>query len=62
MRYIVIYALLFAVAAYAGAGIGDPHPPLYHPEIVSLDSPYIGAYVDIDDFNGDVVLVYFWKC
>jgi hypothetical protein len=62
MRYAVVIALLFAVAAYAGAGIGDPHPPLYHAEVVSPNPPYTGAYVDIDDFNGDVVLVYFWKC
>jgi hypothetical protein len=62
MRYVVAIALVSAVSAFAGAGVGDPHPPLYHPEIVSLSPPYIGGYVDIDDFEGDVVLVYFWKC
>lgn len=62
MRYAFVIALAFAVTAFAGAGVGDPHPPLYHAEIVSLSSPYTGPYVDIDDFDGDVVFVYFWKC
>jgi len=62
MRYLGVAFVFAAVSAFAAATVGDVHPPLNHQEIVSNSPPYVGAYVNIDDFDGDVVLVYFWKC